>query len=756
MKTKFTFPKLALAALLLAAGNLQLSVAFAQGTAFSYQGRLNDASGLANGTYDLTFTLFNTNAGGILISGPVTNGAVSVSNGLFTVAVDFGGAPFTLGQPLWLEIGARTNGAASFATLAPRQAVLSTPIADYALAVNSSSLIGQVTDANLATTFTLPHSFNNAANSFAGDGSGLTALNASSLTTGTVSDLLLSSNVALRNAVNNFTGGSNTFSSSVGIGTTSPAKQLDLTGTASGVATGSSIDSSIFMRVNNTASDGNTSVPDFAGIGFGHNSTRQAIVGGTFGNDFLDFYTGGALTAPKMRIDINGTVGIMTNDVLELGYGVAGKEVSAGKIGYERFTPDSLDIVGAGTNSSSRKIKFWAEGGATFSGNVTATSFAGSFAGSGSGLTNVALLTGGNALTGQQTVMSGNVGIGTTTPKHKLDVNGNIFLGTAGNGQVFTELGDTLYLGSSRKYLSTTLGAPISGTTDWLNLMCHPLSHGIMFGTSGPSDADPHSAPNPLMVIQPGGNVGIGTTTPTSQLTVNNSGSPAISLIGSGTNGQVDIGIASFATAYSVSAAANDAVIRQSGKGKLFLQTGSGAAAIAITTNNNVGIGTAAPNSDTLLQVKGMVRMGSETGTSEAPNRSILVRRIHSTSSAAGQVVARGLTTGGNTMTLERDGSNGGLILKLTGSNGNNGGPQISGYGITAGGAFVGVNIIGLANNSSTQIFTDAQKICNCRLSFGDAYNDGDMTTAELMRLVDTGSNNDFFWAGTATSTVNQ
>ena len=114
----------------------------------------------------------------------------------------------------------------------------------------------------------------------------------------------------------------------------------------------------------------------------------------------------------------------------------------------------------------------------------------------------------------------GNVGIGTATPKHKLDVNGNIWLGTAANGAVFTEVGDTLYLGSQRKFLSSTLGAPVAGTNDWVNLMAHPFSQGILFGTSGPGDTDPHSAPNPLMVIKSGGNVGIGTVTPGSKLDV--------------------------------------------------------------------------------------------------------------------------------------------------------------------------------------------------------------------------------------------
>ena len=44
---------------------------------------------------------------------------------------------------------------------------------------------------------------------------------------------------------------------------------------------------------------------------------------------------------------------------------------------WTTFTSDSLDIVGAGTNNSSRKIKFWAEGEAAFTGTVTANSFAG-------------------------------------------------------------------------------------------------------------------------------------------------------------------------------------------------------------------------------------------------------------------------------------------------------------------------------------------------------------------------------------------
>ncbi|MDP4264839.1 MAG: tail fiber domain-containing protein [Bacteroidota bacterium] len=58
---------------------------------------------------------------------------------------------------------------------------------------------------------------------------------------------------------------------------------------------------------------------------------------------------------------------------IELGNGVAGKEINAGRIGYGLFSPDAVDIVGGGTTNANRKITFFAEGGATFNGCVTAT-----------------------------------------------------------------------------------------------------------------------------------------------------------------------------------------------------------------------------------------------------------------------------------------------------------------------------------------------------------------------------------------------
>src|SRR5215510_9052663 len=50
--------------LLLSTFNFQLSTLLAQGTAFTYQGRLNDGAGPASGIYDLRFAIYDLLTGG--------------------------------------------------------------------------------------------------------------------------------------------------------------------------------------------------------------------------------------------------------------------------------------------------------------------------------------------------------------------------------------------------------------------------------------------------------------------------------------------------------------------------------------------------------------------------------------------------------------------------------------------------------------------------------------------------------------------
>jgi hypothetical protein len=137
----------------------------AQGTAFTYQGRLNDGASPANGTYDLRFAIYDsTNNPGVLIAGPVTNSAATVSNGLFTATLDFGNV-FD-GTARFLEIAVRTNGGVSFVVLTPRQALTPTP---YAIFANSASnLLGALSPSQLSGIYSNPVNFNNGADSFSG------------------------------------------------------------------------------------------------------------------------------------------------------------------------------------------------------------------------------------------------------------------------------------------------------------------------------------------------------------------------------------------------------------------------------------------------------------------------------------------------------------------------------------------------------------------------------------------------------------
>ena len=128
-----TVRALALLAPLLALStiNHQLSTAQAQGTAFTYQGRLTAGGNVAQGIYDLRFAIYDAQSGGNAVGGPLTNSAVSVSNGLFTVALDFGVGIFA-GESRWLAIGVRTNGGGSFSTLPGRQPLTPSPYAIHA------------------------------------------------------------------------------------------------------------------------------------------------------------------------------------------------------------------------------------------------------------------------------------------------------------------------------------------------------------------------------------------------------------------------------------------------------------------------------------------------------------------------------------------------------------------------------------------------------------------------------------------------
>jgi hypothetical protein len=157
----------------------QSLAAQAQGTAFTYDGRLSVGGSPANGIYDIRAGLYTISTGGTVFAGPVTNPAVAVSNGLFTITLDYGNV-FD-GTTYWLQVAVRTNGVGSFTVLSPRQQLTPTPYAIFAEGANAAGLSGTVPSASLAGGYSGVVSFTNPANIFAGNGMGISNVNAVTL-----------------------------------------------------------------------------------------------------------------------------------------------------------------------------------------------------------------------------------------------------------------------------------------------------------------------------------------------------------------------------------------------------------------------------------------------------------------------------------------------------------------------------------------------------------------------------------------------
>lgn len=133
-------------------------------------------------------------------------------------------------------------------------------------------------------------------------------------------------------------------------------------------------------------------------------------------------------------ISYGGNVQITGNNVLEFGAGLV-KEISAGKIGYGTFDASALCIVGAGTQGSKRRIRFFNEGGAIF---------------------------------------DGNVGIGTTSnPTAKFEVNGDLKIG---NNNFFGKIATYTHTDATKRFDISSHNGPL--------ISLHPASNAFQ-GSNG-------------------------------------------------------------------------------------------------------------------------------------------------------------------------------------------------------------------------------------------------------------------------------
>ncbi len=205
---------------------LAISVS-AQTTEFTYQGSLKNGSAPANGNYDFEFRLYDAPSGGSQIGLLVTRTNVEVADGLFSVKLDFTGGitpPFP-GGDRYLDISVQPAGGGGYTALTPRQPVTSAP---YSIKSATADTATNATNATTATNATQLGGI--AANQYlltTGSGSGLTSLNASSITNGTLDNARLGvvpvANGGTGSATQNFVdlttaqtiGGNKTFSGTV-------------------------------------------------------------------------------------------------------------------------------------------------------------------------------------------------------------------------------------------------------------------------------------------------------------------------------------------------------------------------------------------------------------------------------------------------------------------------------------------------------------------------------------------------------------
>jgi hypothetical protein len=103
----------------------------ANGSAFTYQGRLLDGGNPANGNYDFQFSLYDDGVAGSQVGSTVSVNAQAVSSGLFTASLDFGSSAF-VGEARWLQIAVRQTGGGAYTPLSPRQPITSAPYAGSA------------------------------------------------------------------------------------------------------------------------------------------------------------------------------------------------------------------------------------------------------------------------------------------------------------------------------------------------------------------------------------------------------------------------------------------------------------------------------------------------------------------------------------------------------------------------------------------------------------------------------------------------
>jgi hypothetical protein len=274
---------------------------------------------------------------------------------------------------------------------------------------------------------------------------------------------------------------------------------------------------------------------------------------------------------------------------------------------------------------------------------------------------------------------SGNVGIGTSSPLAKLNVIGDVKIGDGSNSRGLNLLQNYMSLGETENSATTILGNNIKATDGvnstvqvsasandgsvWVALN---YSNGITFNRIAAAAIGTQYSENAgeLMRITTAGNVGIGTTSPTSKLHIRNTAgsgvqTPVLQLTDTGSalnNGAViDF---SYATTNILNARIGALSVVGGGGALTFAVAASDGAATSeymrITKAGNVGIGTTSPSQK--LDVVGKIFSSTEIQASGA---------VMNTS---GGYASFGSNSGATPIRIGRDTTSNDIIINASGN----------------------------------------------------------------------------------------
>ncbi|MCH7702005.1 MAG: hypothetical protein IID37_09975 [Planctomycetes bacterium] len=418
------------------------------GSGFTYQGQLQEAGAPFDGLADFDFSLWDAEVDGNQIDSTLSLNDVVVTEGVFTVGLDFGVTALN-GDERWLQISVNAT------LLAPRQRLAGTPYAlqTRGLFVDDDGSVGIGTDAP-ATTLDVVGTVT--ATSFAGDGSGLTNLPAME-------------GLWTENAGSIFYDGGN-----VGIGNSDPTETLDIAGN---------------LKADGTVSSANSITID----GIGHTITSTAD---------LELHVG---SGSVMRLEAGGNVGIGTNSPQSI-LQVRSKPVDSGAFNAETTAGALLTSAtnnGGGIPAAPEAALVLAREGVTGQAFANYARFDLSrYEDSGSesrSQLDIRLsygrLDAGNEENNTPTVLSlrsdGSVGIGTTSPSATLDVVGTTELN--GDVNINGSVTATSFVGDGSGLTGiSSLSAPGGGPVNALQIDDDGnvvTTHPVTIGTSAAGSA---------------------------------------------------------------------------------------------------------------------------------------------------------------------------------------------------------------------------------------------------------------------------